>query len=198
MHAHREPCRIPVGLGLPEQLEHDGHRRTAVLLDGRTGVRPGRRPAASAAAGPVETEYVGAVDDFVHRVLGCTVLGWDQGRYQAEIGAPPEHWPAPTIRNFPGFTADFTAMIDEHQEHVTESMSQYAEHGLGVAEANTRAAIRAARALMSHRGVDPEPDSAIADHLADLMHLCDAVESDFEDMVERAYGHYSAELLGVV
>lgn len=156
------------------------------------------RPAASAAAGPVETEYVGAVDDFVHRVLGCATLGWDEARYQAEIGAPPERWPAPTIRDFPGFTEDFTAMLDEHQEHVTETMSQYVEHGLGVAEANTRAAIRAACALMSHPGVDPEPESAIADHLADLLHLCDAVGQDFEDMLERAYGHYSAELLGVV
>ncbi|TDC92373.1 hypothetical protein E1161_13455 [Saccharopolyspora aridisoli] len=39
-------------------------------------------------------------------------------------------------------------------------------------------------------------DLVVADLLADLLHLCDALSLDFDELVKRGYEHYSAEVTG--
>jgi hypothetical protein len=46
-------------------------------------------------------------------------------------------------------------------------------------------------------GDESEPqDTIVADLLADLMHYCDLVGEDFEELVDRARFHYTAEKNG--
>lgn len=44
--------------------------------------------------------------------------------------------------------------------------------------------------------LDEEPALSISDMLGDLRHLCDALDLDFDELVERGAFHYSAEIRG--
>jgi len=55
----------------------------------------------------------------------------------------------------------------------------------------------AKRALMlSYEKADAEPDTCIADLLADLRHLCDRLGLDYAKLDRRAHGHYTEEAVG--
>ena len=54
--------------------------------------------------------------------------------------------------------------------------------------------IIAKRAIIAgYEAGENDPEACIADLLADLRHLCDALGLDFADLDERAYGHYVDE-----
>jgi hypothetical protein len=59
-------------------------------------------------------------------------------------------------------------------------------------------ALHAVEAFASKTGLEIETDgleTAVSDLLADLMHLCDKEDLDFETCVARAEGHYHEERL---
>lgn len=54
-------------------------------------------------------------------------------------------------------------------------------------------ATKAKRGLVATYRDDEEPETMIADMLADLRHLCDVLEVDFADCDRIAYGNYTEE-----
>jgi len=65
---------------------------------------------------------------------------------------------------------------------------------------NARRARRARAALRTYsRAVgngDEDPETQLSDLLCDLMHLTDAKKVEWDEVVRRAEGHYSAEIAG--
>lgn len=118
----------------------------------------------------------------------------DDGTYPAHLDDPfAEGWlPADVIQMR---APALMAML-----HVDESHSY--EAGTDVIRANNNR--RAGWALIGfnayservHGTSQEEPDTGLIDMLGDLLHLCDLLNVNFDLMVERARGHYEAELRG--
>lgn len=65
---------------------------------------------------------------------------------------------------------------------------------------NTARASFAAQALVTfvERVGENEMGTNVSDLLGDLMHLCDALDIDFDEAVEKGRWHYEAEIEGVL
>lgn len=174
---------IPAQLGLShlsgDDPTLDGPWHTLLLDEIHT---VSARPAVFA-----ETDDVGSVSAFVARIRAAALVGWDAERYQSQIGVDgAETFPASPIAEFPGFGAEFA----EHVATYLKWIAPYVDE-LSAAEKNTRRAFRAASGMVSP---DSDPDTAVCDHLADLMHLCDAVDVDFGGALRMAQIHHGAEV----
>lgn len=86
------------------------------------------------------------------------------------------------------------ASIDDLRElpelHITDENPQ--------ADNNARATFAAVAlvAYVARVGDAGDWDASISDLLADLMHLCDALDTDFDALVARAGRNYDDEILG--
>lgn len=69
--------------------------------------------------------------------------------------------------------------------------------GIDAQHDNNRRAWRAARTLVAYAAGESEDiETAIGDMLADVRHLCDATNLDFDYTVQKSVRYYSAEILG--
>lgn len=101
--------------------------------------------------------------------------------------------PPTTVSELNAFVADNQAgglvgPTEDPEEIREDCLTQASWAGLGIL-------VFAARV---YHGIDVEEplDQTIADFICDLMHLCDVLGEEFDDLVERGRGYYKPETQG--
>ncbi len=99
------------------------------------------------------------------------------------------------------YRAAFDLEINDASDLAVFAERQQSAHVTGVnhqADNNTRASF-AAVALVAYikRVGEDEVETNVSDLLGDIMHLCDALGIDFDDMIHRGLRHYDREVKGM-